>query len=401
FLVDTSRGRIVEDDEIKAELAGQHPYDEWLYAGLVPLTDLPAREHQVASDAAVVRRQQLFGYTEEEIRILLTPMARTGGDPLGPMGPDSPGAVLPARPRMLYDYFSQLFAQVPNPPLDAIREELVTSLGTAIGAEGNLLHPTPASARQLVLPFPVLDNDELAKIIHINDDGDLAGFACTVLPGLYEVAGGGPALAAALDRVRAEASAAIAAGARLLVLSDRGADADRAPIPSLLLVSAVHHHLVREKARAKVGLVVESGDCREVHHVALLLGYGAAAVNPYLAFETIENLVSQGVLPGLEARKAVRNYVKAAGKGVLKVMSKMGISTVASYTGAQVFEALGLSQPLVEEYFTGTTSRLGGVGLDVLAAEAAARHRRAYPENATETAHRRLDVGGEYQWRRE
>ncbi len=401
FLVDTSLGRIVEDDEIKAELAAQHPYAEWLHAGLVHLPDLPEREHVVHSHESVVRRQQMFGYTEEELRILLTPMARTGAEPIGSMGTDSPVAVLSQRPRLLYDYFSQLFAQVTNPPLDAIREELVTSLASSIGSEQNLLRPTAASARQVVLPFPVIDNDELAKIIHINEDGDLPGFACSVLSGLYDVAGGGDALRAALDRVREQASRAIADGARVLVLSDRGGNATQAPIPSLLLVSAVHHHLVREKTRTKVGLIVESGDCREVHHVALLIGYGAAAVNPYLAFESIEDLVNHGAITGIDPRKAIRNYVKAAGKGVLKVMSKMGISTVASYTGAQVFEALGLSEELVAEFFTGTTSRLGGVGLHVLAAESAAGHRRAFPDEPTELAHRRLEVGGEYQWRRE
>ena len=401
FLVDTAQGRIVEDDEIKAGLSAQYPYQEWLHAGLVHLPELPEREHVVNTHESVVRRQQMFGYTEEELRILLTPMARTGAEPIGSMGTDSPVAVLSQRSRLLYDYFSQLFAQVTNPPLDAIREELVTSLASSIGAERNLLEPTAASARQVLLPFPVIDNDELAKIIHINEDGDLPGFACTVLSGRYDVAGGGQALRAALDRVREQASRAIADGARVLVLSDRGGDATQAPIPSLLLVSAVHHHLVREKARTQVGLIVESGDCREVHHVALLLGYGAAAVNPYLAFESIEDLVNRGVITGVDPQRAIRNYVKAAGKGVLKVMSKMGISTVASYTGAQVFEALGLSEDLVAEFFTGTTSRLGGIGLSVLAEEVAVRHRRAYPDRPAELAHRRLDVGGEYQWRRE
>jgi glutamate synthase (NADPH/NADH) large chain len=401
FLVDTTLGRIVEDDEIKAALAAEHPYGEWLHAGMIQLSELPEREHVVASHESVVRRQQAFGYTEEELRVLLTPMARTGAEPIGSMGTDAPVAVLSERPRMLYDYFSQLFAQVTNPPLDAIREELVTSLGSSIGPEQNLLEPSATSVRQMSLPYPVLDNDELAKIIHVNEDGDLPGFACTVLSGLFDADGGGAALREALDRVRREASAAISAGARILVLSDRDGDASRAPIPSLLLVAAVHHHLVREKTRTQVGLLVESGDCREVHHVALLLGYGASAVNPYLAFETVEHLVARGELTGLEPATAIRNYVKAAGKGVLKVMSKMGISTVASYVGAQVFEALGLSEECVAEFFTGTSSKLGGVGLDVLAAEVVARHRRAYPTNPTELAHRRLEVGGEYQWRRE
>ena len=310
-------------------------------------------------------------------------------------------AVLSQRPRLLFDYFSQLFAQVTNPPLDAIREELVTSLSGSIGPEQNLLTPSPASCRQVVVPFPVIDNDELAKITHINEDGDLPGFSAVTVQGLYPVNGGGEALRDALDRVRRETSTAIAAGARIIVLSDRDSTAHMAPIPSLLLTSAVHHHLIREKTRTRVGLVVEAGDAREVHHIALLVGFGAAAVNPYLGFETIEDLIASGMLPGVEVKAALKNYIKALGKGVLKVMSKMGISTISSYTGAQVFEALGLSQELVDEYFTGTTSRLGGIGLQVIADEVAARHAKAYPANPTERAHRRLDIGGEYQWRRE
>jgi glutamate synthase (NADPH/NADH) large chain len=401
FLVDTARGRIIGDDEIKTELAAEHPYDDWLHAGLIDLGDLPERPVQRHDHQSVVRRQQEFGYTEEELRILLAPMATAGMEPIGSMGTDSPVAVLSDRSRLLFDYFSQLFAQVTNPPLDAIREELVTSLGTTIGPEQNLLEPTAASCRQVTLPFPVIDNAELTKIVGINTDGDLPGFASVTIHGLYEVAGGGAALKDALDRIRAEVSAAIADGARIVVLSDRGGDATLAPIPSLLLTSAVHHHLVRERSRTRVGLIAEAGDCREVHHVALLLGYGAAAVNPYLAFETVADLVRAGVVVGVDEDKAVRNYVKALNKGVLKVMSKMGISTVASYGGAQVFEALGLSGDIVDEYFTGTSSKLGGVGLDVIAAEVASRHRRAHPENPTELAHRRLLVGGEYQWRRE
>ncbi|MEX2289843.1 MAG: glutamate synthase large subunit [Mycobacteriales bacterium] len=401
FLVDTARGRIVEDDEVKAGLAAEHPYADWLDVGQLNLDALPDREHVAYTHESVLRRQQVFGYTEEELRILLAPMARNGAEAIGSMGTDTPVAVLSERPRLLFDYFSQLFAQVTNPPLDAIREELVTSLSGSIGPEENLLAPSPASCRQIVVPFPVLSNDDLSKIVHVNEDGDLPGFSSVTVHGLYPVNGGGEALRDALDRVRREVSTAIAAGARILVLSDRDSTVHMAPIPSLLLTSAVHHHLIREKTRARVGLVVEAGDAREVHHIALLIGYGAAAVNPYLAFETIEDLIATGALPGLDPAEAVQKYVKAAGKGVLKVMSKMGISTIASYTGAQVFEALGLAQDLVEEYFTGTTSRLGGVGLDVLAEEVAARHRKAYPENPTERAHRRLEIGGEYQWRRE
>ncbi|HEX9969446.1 MAG TPA: glutamate synthase large subunit, partial [Acidimicrobiales bacterium] len=320
---------------------------------------------------------------------------------IGSMGTDTPVAVLSNRPRLLFDYFTQLFAQVTNPPLDAIREELVTSLQQRIGPEANLLDPTAASCRQVVLPFPIISNEELAKLLYINENGDMPGFQAFAIDGLYPVAGGGAALRQALEDIRAQVSQAIAEGAKVIVLSDRHSNEELAPIPSLLLTSAVHHHLIREKTRTKVGLVVEAGDAREVHHMALLIGYGAAAVNPYLAFETIEDMINSGALPDLTPRKAVRNYIKACGKGVLKVMSKMGISTVASYCGAQVFEAIGLSQELVDEYFTGTVSRLGGVGLDVLAEEVARRHALAYPPRPTELAHRDLEVGGEYQWRRE
>ncbi|HEX8866035.1 MAG TPA: glutamate synthase central domain-containing protein, partial [Lentzea sp.] len=401
FLVDTAQGRIVDDEEFKSGLASEQPYDEWLHAGLLDLADLSDREHVLQSHESVVRRQLTFGYTEEEVRILLTPMSIMGQEPLGSMGTDTPVAALSQRSRLLYDYFVQNFAQVTNPPLDAIREEIVTSVKRVMGPEQNLLDPGPVSCRHVTLDYPVIDNDELAKLIHINDDGDLPGFACTVLSGLYEVDGGGEALAAAIERVRREASEAIANGARTLVLSDRDSDHRMAPIPSLLLVSAVHHHLVRTKERLRVALVVESGDCREVHHVAALLSYGAAAVNPYLAFETIEDLISQGAITGVPAHKAIRNYVKALVKGVLKIMSKMGISTVGAYTAAQIFEAVGLSNDLLDEYFSGTQSKLGGAGLDVLAEEVAVRHRRAHPDNPTDRVHRRLEVGGEYQYRRE
>ncbi|MGB3438537.1 MAG: glutamate synthase large subunit [Actinophytocola sp.] len=401
FLVDTAAGKIVDDDEIKSGLAAERPYGEWLHAGLLKLTNLPDREHVVQTNESVLRRQLSFGYTEEELKILLAPMATTGAEPIGSMGTDTPPAALSKRPRLLYDYFKQNFAQVTNPPLDAIREEIVTSVQRIMGPEQNLLEPSPASCRHIQLPYPVIDNDELAKLIHLNDDGDMPGYACTVIPGLYEVDGGGDALASAVERVRREASEAIAAGARTLVLSDRDADHRMAPIPSLMLVSSVHHHLVRTKERLRVALVVETGDAREVHHVALLLGYGAAAVNPYLAFETIENLVRRGTLTGIEPRNAVRNYVGALVKGVLKIMSKMGISTVGAYTAAQVFEAFGLSRDVLDEYFTGTGSKLGGVGLDVIAKEVAARHHQAHPENPTDRVHRRLEVGGEYAYRRE
>jgi glutamate synthase (NADPH/NADH) large chain len=401
FLVDTAAGKIVDDDEIKATLAAELPYEDWLHAGLLKIADLPDREHVVQSHESVLRRQRTFGYTEEELKILLTPMALIGAEPIGSMGTDTPPAALSQRSRLLYDYFKQSFAQVTNPPLDAIREEIVTSVQRIMGPEQNLLDPGPASCRHIQLPYPVIDNDELAKLIHVNDDGDLPGYACMVVSGLYEVDGGGAALASAVERVRREASDAIAAGARTLVLSDRDSDHRMAPIPSLLLVSAVHHHLVRTKERLRVALVVETGDAREVHHIALLLSYGAACVNPYLAFETIEDLVTQGAITGIEARTAIRNYVSALVKGVLKIMSKMGISTVGAYTAAQVFEAFGLSGEVLDEYFTGTFSKLGGVDLDVIAEEVAARHRRAHPDNPADREHRRLEVGGEYAYRRD
>ncbi len=403
FLVDTAQRRIVDDEELKHALASEHPYEQWLEDGLVHLRDLPERDHVVYSHESVLRRQQTFGYTEEELKILVAPMARTGAEPIGSMGTDTPIAVLSERPRLLFDYFQQLFAQVTNPPLDAIREELVTSLACTIGPEGNVLDPQPESCRQIELAYPIIDNDELAKLIHVNDDGDQPGFAAHVVSGLFRVRDGGPALREALERACNEASAAIADGARIIVLSDRDSDEQWAPIPSLLLTSAVHHHLIRERTRTQVGLVIESGDAREVHHMALLAGFGAGAINPYLAFESIEDMIANDLhgLVGIDPHTAVHNYVKAAGKGVLKVMSKMGISTLASYRGAQVFEAIGLGHDIVAEYFTGTVSRLGGVGLDELAKETAVRHAQAYPHRPEARSHRRLELGGEYQWRRE
>ena len=401
FLVDTDAHRIIEDEEVKSQLAAEQPYDEWLHAGLVRLEDIPEREHVVHTHASVTRRQQVFGYTEEELRILLTPMANTGLEPIGSMGTDTPIAALSEKPRLLFDYFAQLFAQVTNPPLDAIREELVTSLYGTIGPEANLLQPNAASCRQVVLPFPVISNDDLVKIRQINRDGDMPGFVTHVSRGLYEVAGGGAAMARRIEEICHEVSAAIAAGARIIVLSDRHCTADLAPIPSLLLTGAVHHHLVREKTRTQVGLLIEAADVREVHHVALLIGYGAAAVNPYLAMESVEDLAYEGFYVKVEPEQAVKNLVKALGKGVLKVMSKMGVSTVASYTGAQIFEALGLSQAVVDRYFTGTTSKLGGIDLDTIAEEVARRHATAYPRGGIVPTHRELATGGEYQWRRD
>lgn len=403
FLIDTAQGRIIDDEEVKMQLASEHPYAEWLEQGLTHLADLPDREHIVHSHDSVMRRQQMFGYTEEELKVILAPTARTGTEPLGSMGTDTPIAVLSDRPRLLFDYFQQLFAQVTNPPLDAIREEVVTAVGTSVGPEGNLLAPGPDSCRQLVLPFPIIDNDDLAKIIHINDENTHPHLAAVVISGLYRVADGGEGLRSALDKIRHDVSEAIVQGARIIVLSDRNSDEVFAPIPSLLLTSAVHHHLIREKRRTNVGLVVECGDAREVHHMALLVGFGAGAINPYLAFETIEDIISNDMylLGSMEPYQAVKNYIKASGKGVLKVMSKMGVSTVASYTGAQIFEAIGLATDLVDEFFTGTVSRLGGIGLEEIAQEVASRHATAHPKRPDLRAHRRIELGGEYQWRRE
>ncbi|WP_278237303.1 glutamate synthase large subunit [Isoptericola sp. AK164] len=401
FLVDTAQGRIVEDDEVKSQLASQRPYGEWVEQNSISLDSLPEREHVAHSPASVQRRQRAFGYTSEELKIILTPMANTSAEPLGAMGSDTPVAVLSNRPRLLFDYFTQMFAQVTNPPLDSIREQLVTSIGSAIGPEPNLLEATPQHARKLELPFPVLDNDELAKIVRIERDQRLEGeFRAVIVRGLYDVSGGGRALQARLEEIFAQVDAEIEAGATHIVLSDRDSDAERAPIPSLLLTSAVHHHLLRRHTRTQISLVVEAGDVREVHHVALLIGYGAAAVNPYLAMETVEDLARRGYLQ-VTPEAAVKNLITALGKGVLKVMSKMGISTIMSYRGAQVFEAVGLSHELVDDYFTGTTSRLAGIGLDVIAAETAARHAEAYPASGNHTPHERLTTGGEYQWRRD
>jgi len=400
FLVDTAQGRIVDDDEIKAALAAEHPYDEWL-SQQVELEDLPPRVMLTPQHASVVTHQRLFGYSTEELRLIVGPMAATGAEPVGSMGNDAALAALSDRPRLLYDYFTQLFAQVTNPPLDAIREELVTASRSRLGPEGNVLDPTPESCRQIILPVPVIDNDDLAKLRYVNEHGETPGFRAFAIDGLFPVADGGRGLAEAIESVRRQVSAAIADGANIIVLSDRNSNEELAPVPSLLLCAAVHEHLVREKTRTRVGLVVETGDAREVHHMALLLGFGASAINPYLAFETIDDLIATGQLEGVTPRQARRNYIKAACKGIVKVMSKMGVSTVASYTGAQIFEAVGLGREVVDEYFTGTVSRIGGVGLDVLAEEVAARHRLAHLPRPTELAHRELTVGGEYQWRRE
>ncbi len=411
--IDLHSGAMREDDEVKQELAALAPWGEWLEEGLIQLSDLPEREHLVHPPASITRRQRTFGFTEEELRLLITPMARDGAEPLAAMGTDTPIAVLSERPRLVFDYFVQQFAQVTNPPLDSLREELVTSLRTGIGPIPNLLESSAHHARQVILNFPVIDNDDLARIQNLGEpmpvasgshrehwDGDPERELTVTIHGLYPVDYHARGLVDRLEGMCAEASAAVEAGAEFIIISDRDSDKDRAPVPSLLAISAVHHHLIRTGQRMRVTLIAEAGDVREVHHVAALIGYGAAAVNPYLAMETCEALVRSGELVGVSPELAVKNLIKALGKGLLKIMSKMGISTVASFCGAQTFEAIGLSKEVTERFFTGTGSRLGGVGLDVLAAEVAARHRAAYPDDRSALAHTRLNVGGEYRWRR-
>jgi glutamate synthase (NADPH) large chain len=395
FLVDTAQGRIIADDEIKAALAAEHPYASWLTANQVHLEDLPDQAVPEPDSETVLVRQQAFGYTHEDLRLLIGPMAHQGEEPVGSMGTDTALAVLSDRPRPLYDYFKQLFAQVTNPPLDAIREELVTSMESTVGPEGNLLEPDPASCRQVTIKYPVLDNAQVAKLARITGHG----FSAITLPALFPAAEGGAGLARAVDELRRRASRAVADGHNILILSDRGIDAAHAAIPSLLATAAVHHHLVREGTRTRCGLIVETGDAREVHHMCLLLGYGAGAVNPWVAFESLDDMIRQGVLTGIDRATAIRNYIKALNKGILKVMSKMGISTLQSYCGAQIFEAIGLNREFVDQYFTWTASRVEGIGIDVIAEEARRRHEHAFP--ARTAGRPELDWGGEYQWRRD
>ena len=414
FLIDTEQGRIIRDSEIKSSLASSRPYRRWLDEGMVHLRDLagsaPGEAGEPGEGAAagretglpVLQRLRAFAYTHEDLKMLVAPMAVKGVEPLGSMGTDTPLAVLSNRPRLLFDYFKQLFAQVTNPPLDAMREELVTALRTTIGPESNLFGLGPDSCRLIELDSPVIDNRELESLLRMHENERVGG-AAAVVPCHFPPEGGGEALREAIEAVCARVDELIEEGVWAVVLSDRGVDRGRAPIPSLLITAAVHHHLIRTKNRTRVGLVVEAGDAREVHHLCLLLGYGATAVNPYMAFEAIDHMADEGI-HGLDdsiRRKAHANYIKAAGKGVLKVMSKMGISTAASYIGAQIFEAVGIGPEMIDAYFTGTGSQIGGVGLDVIAEEAAGRHRFAFADNPGEMAHRRLDGGGEYQWRRE
>ncbi|MBX3728796.1 MAG: glutamate synthase large subunit [Candidatus Sumerlaeia bacterium] len=396
FLVDTLAGRIVHDEEIKNEMIDKRPWRRWIDHNMIHIDKLPdARSIQHRhDDEALLALQHVFGYTSEELRIFLQPMSATGEDPIGSMGTDTPLACLSDRPRSLFDYFKQLFAQVTNPPLDAIREELVTSLVTYMGRQGNLFDESPEVARLIRIDSPILTEEQLEKVRNVRK----AGFQCGTVEMLYDATRGEIGLREALDRVRDEAARAVREGVSLLVLSDRGVTDKRAPIPALLATAAVHHHLVREGTRTQTALIVETGEVRDVHACCLLVGYGAEAINPYLAFETIEKLERDGFLPeGLDAEHAIANFVKALNKGMLKVASKMGISTIQSYRGAQIFEAIGLNRELVAEYFTGTASRIDGIGLDVIEKEAAMRHRRGYPRTVDRA--RVLDSGGHYMWR--
>ena len=396
LLIDTAQGRIIDDNEVKAELAAEHPYGAWLKQELVHLNDLePAPYSPPPAHETVLTRQHAFGYTEEDLRILVGPMAQQGVEPIGSMGTDTALAVLSDRPRLLYDYFQQLFAQVTNPPLDAIREELVTDMGATLGSERNLLKSEPTSCHQIKIDYPILYNEDLAKLRHVSDPA----FRSVTLPMLFDPDAGAAGLEKAMEALCERASVAVGTGHTLIVLSDRGVDRAHAPIPSLLATAGVHHHLVREGTRTKCALILESGEAREVHHMALLLGYGAAAINPYLAFETIEDLVLENSLGEIDLHEAIRHYIKAGTKGVLKVMSKMGISTLQSYRGAQIFEAVGLNKTFIDRYFTWTASRIGGIGIDTVADEVQRRHRRAFPDRGR--ADNELDPGGEYQWRRD
>ncbi len=397
FLVDTEEGRIVTDEELKLRMATEHPYRLWLNEHLVALEDLPQAPHvpELNHHETVLQRQQAFGYTFEDLRIIMTPMAKDGVEPVGSMGNDAPLAVLSEKPQLFYNYFKQLFAQVTNPPIDAIREELVTTTETMIGCEGNLLLQKPENCRQIKLKVPILTNEELEKLRHVN----VPGFKAVTMPILFKVSEGGPGLEKAMDKLYRKASRAISRGANILILSDRGVDPDNAHIPALLAVSGLHHYLIRKGTRTKVGLILESAEPREVHHFALLIGYGAGGINPYLAYETLDDLIRQGMLTDITYNEAVKKYVKALVKGVVKVMSKMGISTIQSYRGAQIFEAVGLNRSLIDKYFAWTPSRVEGVGIDVIALEAQMRHARAFPDRQIDS--KTLDPGGKYQWRQD
>jgi glutamate synthase (ferredoxin) len=395
FLVDTAQGRIISDEEIKNEIATEHPYMAWLNDNLINLDDLPAVEApRPYDDDTLLHMQKAFGYTFEELRKLLIPMARDGREATGSMGNDAPLAVLSDRPQLLYNYFKQLFAQVTNPPIDALREEIITSSLVMLGSEGDITNLKPKDCNRIRIETPILSDEQLATLKAQDNDSHKAVTIST----LFNPVEGTKAAEAALERIFKEADDALNAGADLLILSDRGLGADQAALPALLAISGLHHYLVREEARTRCSLILESGEVREVHHFATLIGFGANAINPYLAFRTLDQLLEENLLVGLNSKKALKNYTKAAVKGVIKVLSKMGISTIQSYCGAQIFEAVGLSDAFIDKYFTRTASRIGGVGLAEIITETLKRHNDAYdPRNRDKT----LDIGGDYQWRRD
>ncbi len=394
LLVDTEQGRIVSDQEIKRQIASEKPYREWLNKHVVRVDDLPSAPEISAPDgASLLSQQRAFGYTFEDKRMILLPMANDGVEPLGSMGTDTPLAVLSNKPQLLYNYFKQLFAQVTNPPIDYLREAIITSTDAALGGEGNLLEPAAESSRFLQFETPLLLNDELAQIRGINQPG----FKAAVLPIIFPVSDGGAGLEKALVCLYEQADAAIESGANVLIISDRGISPSLAPIPALLAVAGLHHHLIRAGTRTKASLLLESGEPREVHHFALLIGYGVSAINPYLAFDTIDELIREGLFENVNREKAFKNYIKAAVKGVLKVASKMGISTIQSYRGAQIFEAVGLNSEFVDKYFTWTASRIQGIGIEEVAREVALRQSAAFADRQ-DNGHV-LDAGGQYQWR--
>ena len=398
FLVDTAQGRIIEDDEIKHSIATERPYREWLEEYQIHVEDLPQPPDVPQPDPdTLLQRQVAFGYSFEDQRIVIAPMASEGVEAIGSMGNDTPLAVLSNKPRLLYDYFKQLFAQVTNPPIDCIREEIVTSAETRLGSEGNLLNPQPIDCRRLELKWPIVTNEEFARIRRM----DLPGLRVGVLPILFRVSRGEKGLVKSMEELRLMARRLIEEEeVNVIILSDRGVNKDFAPIPALMAVAGLHHYLIREGLRTRASLVLETGEAREVHHFSLLIGYGVSAINPYLAFETIDQMIREGMLTGIDHKSACKNFVKAAAKGVIKVASKMGISSLQSYRGAQVFEALGLRQDVIDEYFSWTASRIGGIGTDVIAQEVLMRHAAAFPDRSTQDRHT-LPVGGQYQWRAE
>lgn len=395
FLVDTREGRIIDDTELKSEICGRYPYQQWLDEHMIQLKDMPAPMEVPGTDFdTLLQRQKAFGYTYEEIDMILKPMVLNASEAIGAMGNDTPLAVLSKRPQLLYNYFKQLFAQVSNPAIDSIREELVMSLTSHLGGELNILEQTPEHAHLLKIEHPILTNEQLARIKGMNRDD----YKTFILPTTFPVKEGPSGLKTALDVLCQQAEDAVKSGHSLLILSDRGISEETAPVPALLAVGAVHHHLIRKRLRTSTGIVIETGEAKEIGNFCLLIGYGAGAINPYLAFETLDQMVEKGYLPeGITLEKAIQNYLKAVKKGLFKVFAKMGISTIQSYRGAQIFEAIGLSDDVVDQYFSGTASRIKGIGLDVIAQETLLRHKNSYSD-ATEITP--LESGGNYYWKR-